>query len=297
MKIIDVIGYGALNMDEVMLVDKIPKADEEGYVRSAECHPGGSAANTIVGLARLGLNTGYIGKIGDDDIGKVLLEEMRRENVDIRGIKVCEGKSGVALCFVDGKGNRAILISSGVNDTIHMEDIDIDYLNNANILHLTSFTSSSSEESFETEKKLVKEFSGCISFDPGNLYAERGMEKMKDLIKNSSVILPSEREIRLLTGDDYEYGSEILLREGVEIVAVKRGESGCYVTDGRQSFDLPAEKVGVVDTTGAGDAFNAGFLYGLIKGKDIRECGLLGNKVASFCIKERGAWGGLPRSI
>ena len=82
MEIKDVIGYGALNMDELMLVDKIPKADEEGYVRSVECHPGGSAANTIVGLARLGLNTGYIGNIGDDDIGKILLEDPKFKKIE-----------------------------------------------------------------------------------------------------------------------------------------------------------------------------------------------------------------------
>jgi ribokinase len=289
----DVIGYGALNMDRMMLVDKIPGVDEEGYVLSVEHHPGGSAANTIVGLARLGLRTGYIGKVGTDEDGEFLMENMRREGVDTRCVKVCEGNSGVALCLVDRKGNRALLITSGVNDTIGIDDIDLDYIRKAGFLHLTSFIG---KKSFETQKGLIDLFPGKISFDPGQLYAERGMKEMGDIISNSTVIFASEREVELLTDCDYDYrkGASVLLDEGVRIVAVTRGERGCYVTNGREEYDIPAEKTDVVDTTGAGDAFNAGFLFGLIKGKSLKECGRLGNKAASLCIRRNGTRDGLP---
>jgi len=82
---------------------------------------------------------------------------------------------------------------------------------------------------------------------------------------------------------------------GVEVVAVKLGELGCYVTDGKESHLIEPYKVAAVDTTGAGDAFCAGFLYGLIKQKDLYECGRLGNFVASRCIAKLGARTGLPK--
>lgn len=291
----DVIGYGALNLDRIMIVDKIPKADEEGYIMSVEHHPGGSAANTVCGLTRLGLKCGYIGKIGSDEEGKILLDDMKNEGIDTSGIKLCKGISGTALCFVDGSGNRAMLIAPGVNDTIGIEDIDPSYIKGIKFLHLTSFICKSSDKSFETQKRILNETDADISFDPGQLYSERGLEKTKEIIRRSKVIFPSEHEVTLLTGCDYREGCEVLLSAGVEIVACTRGEKGCYVTDGRSEYDIPSQKVNVTDTTGAGDAFDAGFLYGLQKGKDLHECGVLGNKVASFCIQKKGTRDGLPK--
>jgi len=110
------------------------------------------------------------------------------------------------------------------------------------------------------------------------------------------VVLLSEHELALLTGSGLEEGAEALLAEGVEIVAVKLGERGCYVTDGRNSFTQPAYRVKVVDTTGAGDAFNAGFIYGLRQGRSLPDCSRLGNRLASYCIQERGARAGLPKA-
>ncbi|MBS7643059.1 carbohydrate kinase family protein [Candidatus Bathyarchaeota archaeon] len=292
---IDVIGFGALNLDKIIYVDKIPKPDEEGYVRSICYCPGGSAANTVVGLARLGLKTGYIGKVGNDEEGKILLEDLRNEKVDTSLVKACTGRSGVAYIFVDEKGIRASIVDPGVNDTIGVEDIDLDYVKKSKFLHLTSFISKLSTKSFLTQKKIVEEVPNVeISFDPGQLYAEKGMGELESIIKRSKVILPSKREIELLTGYEYKTGCKILLKKGVEIVAVKLGEKGCYVTNGKEEYHIPAETVEVVDTTGAGDAFCAGFLYGLVKNKDIYECGKLGNFVASRCITKSGAREGLP---
>jgi ribokinase len=102
-------------------------------------------------------------------------------------------------------------------------------------------------------------------------------------------------ELRLLTRKDYREGAKILVREGVRIVGVKLGGRGCYVTDGKEEHLIDAFKVRVVDTTGAGDAFCAGFLYGLVHGRDLYSCGKIGNFVASRKIGVIGAREGLPR--
>ena len=105
---------------------------------------------------------------------------------------------------------------------------------------------------------------------------------------------PNEIEIKLLTGKDYKRASKMLIKEGVSVVTVKLGERGCYVTDGKESHLVEPYEKKLVDTTGAGDAFCAGFLHGLIGGKGLEECGRIGNYVASRCITRMGARPGLP---
>jgi len=108
-------------------------------------------------------------------------------------------------------------------------------------------------------------------------------------------LMPNAIELELLTGEtDYCKGADFMIGRGVKIVAVKLGGDGCYVTDGRERHLIKAFKVKVVDTTGAGDAFCAGFLYGLINDKSLFECGRLGNFVASRCVMKIGARTGLP---
>ena len=292
---LDVVCFGALNLDRLYKVNKIAREGEERFIMAFEESPGGSAANTAVGLARLGLRVGYIGKVANDREGHLLLDDFKNEGVNIDGVIVSKrGKSGVVIGYVDGEGERALYVDPGVNDSLEFEEIDVEYANSADFLHLTSFVG---EKSFEAQKRLVEALSEDvrISLDPGDLYARKGLASLKPIIKRSFVLLPNENEIKLLTGKDYEEGAKTLLKEGVSIVAVKLGGKGCYVTDGEESHPVKPYKVKALDTTGAGDAFCTGFLYGLIKGRDLYACGRLGNFVASRCIRKAGAREGLPR--
>ncbi|MEM3874926.1 MAG: carbohydrate kinase family protein [Candidatus Bathyarchaeia archaeon] len=292
----DVIGFGALNVDKLYKVNKIAGPEEEGFIKGFEEACGGSAANTIVGLARLGCKVGFIGKVANDREGKMLLEDFRKEGVDTRGvIRAKEGRSGAVMGFVDEKGERALYVDPGVNDTISFEEIDVKYACRARFLHLTSFVG---DKSFEAQKRLVEALPEDVkvSMDPGELYARRGVKTLNPILKKTFVFMPNSLELALLTGiNDYVKGAEKLLELGVKIVAVKLAGRGCYVTDGRESHHVEAFKVRIVDTTGAGDAFCAGFLYGLLNNKSLKECAKLGNFVASRCIMRMSARAGLPR--
>ena len=290
----DVICFGALNVDRLYRVNRIAGRDEESFIIDFKEAPGGSAANTAVGLARLGLKTGFIGKVSDKREGKLLLNDFKRQNVDVGGVIISrEGRSGVAMGYVNTKGDRALYIDPGVNDSLELKEIDLKYASNTAFLHLTSFVG---EKPFKAQKELVKKLRDVrMSFDPGELYARKGIAVLKLMIERSFVMLPSKNELKLLTGKKYDEGSKILIKKGASIVAVKLGERGCYVTNGKESYLVEPYKVKVVDTTGAGDAFCAGFLYGLIKNKDLYECGRFGNFVASRCIEKVGAREGLPR--
>jgi ribokinase len=292
----DVVGFGALNVDKLFKVNKIAGAEEEGFIKDCEEACGGSAANTIVGLARLGCKTGFIGKIANDREGRMLIEDFRREGVDTNGIIHAKGgRSGTVMGFVDEKGERALYVDPGVNDTIAFNEIDREYAFNTQFIHLTSFVG---EKSFQTQKRLIEILPEKVkvSFDPGELYARKGLDALEPIVRRTFVLMPNQREIEILTkAKDYKKGAEILLERGVKIVAVKLGSNGCYVTDGKENHHVNRFNVKVVDTTGAGDAFCAGFLYGLINGKNLHECGRLGNFVASRCIMKMGARTGLPR--
>ena len=291
----DVIGFGALNVDKLFKVNRIAAAEEESFVENCVEACGGSAANTVVGLARLGYKVGFIGKVAGDKEGDLLLEDFRREGIDIDGvIRAKHGKSGSVLGFVNKEGARALCIDSGVNDTLSLGEIKVEYVSKARFLHLTSFVG---ETSFQTQKKLLKLLPEAVevSFDPGALYVRRGLAQLEPIIKKTRVLMPNALELELLTGrTDYCEGADLMIGRGAKIVAVKLGCEGCYVTDGRERHLIEAFKVTVVDTTGAGDAFCAGFLYGLLNEKSLFECGKLGNFVASRCVMEMGARTGLP---
>ncbi len=296
MRRFDVVGFGALNMDKLFRVNKIAKAEEEGFIIDCEEACGGSAANTIVGLARLGCKVGFIGKVASDREGLMLVEDFRNEDVDVNSIiQAKNGRSGSVMGFVDKNGERALYVDPGVNDTIEFNEIDKEYVLQSKFLHLTSFIG---EKSFLSQKKLVAVLpkSVKISLDPGELYARRGLTALEPIIKRAFVLMPNLKELELLTGmHDYAMGADFLIGRGVKIVAVKLGGKGCYVTDGKEEHLIKAFKVKVVDTTGAGDAFCAGFLFGLISGESLYECGRIGNFVASRCIMKMGARPGLPR--
>ena len=291
----DVIGFGALNVDMLFKVDKLAGAEEESFIEDYTEACGGSAANTIVGLARLGCKVGFIGKVANDREGKLQLDCFKTEGVDTSGIiEATKGKSGSVMGFVDRKGARALYINSGVNDTIEPREMKYEYVSQTKLLHLSSFVG---EKSFRAQKKLLGALpEGVeISFDPGSVYAQKGFAVIEPLIRNSHVLMPNAVELEQLTGEeDYRKGADFMIEMGVKIVAVKLGSKGCYVTDGQERLSVEPFKVKVVDTTGAGDAFSAGFLYGLIHEKSLYECGQLGNFVASRSVMAMGARAGLP---
>ena len=291
----DVIGFGALNVDMLFKVDKLASAEEESFVEDYTEACGGSAANTMVGLARLGSKVGFIGKVADDREGKLQCACFKAEGVNTEGVTVAsKGKSGAVMGFIDRKGARSLYVNSGVNDAIEPREIKWEYVSQTSFLHLSSFVG---EKSFRAQKKLLGSLPNTVkvSFDPGSIYAQKGFSAIEPIIRSSNVMMPNALELELLTGEtEIPKGAAQLIDMGVQFVAVKLGEKGCYVTNGQEKKTIQPYRVKVVDTTGAGDAFNAGFLYGLLHDKPLMECGRIGNYVAAQSVTKMGARAGLP---
>ncbi|MGD0645491.1 MAG: PfkB family carbohydrate kinase, partial [Candidatus Bathyarchaeia archaeon] len=209
---LDVIGFGALNVDMLFKVDRLAGAEEESFIEDYAEVCGGSAANVMVGLARLGCKVGFIGKVANDREGKLQIDCFKTAGVDTSGIiEAPKGKSGSVIGFVDKKGARALYINSGVNDTIEPRELKWGYVSQTKFLHLTSFVG---EKSFRTQKKLLSSLPDevKISFDPGSLYAQKGFAAIEPLIRNSYVLMPNAVELELLTGEeDYCKGADFMI--------------------------------------------------------------------------------------
>ena len=275
-------------------MDRIARKGEERTIIDFKESPGGSAANTAIGLARLGLRVGYIGKVSSDWEGDLLLQNLKNEKINTDGIIISkEKRSGIVMGYIDRDGERALYVDPGINNSLEFKEIDLEYERSAKYIHFSAFVG---EKPFEAQKMLVKALpnDAKISLDPGDIYARKGLKLLRPIVKRSFMISPNENEIKILTDEGYIKGSKIFLKEGAGIVAVKLGKRGCYVTNGKEQHLIDSFNVKVIDTTGAGDAFCTGFLYGVIKNKSLYESGRIGNFVASRCIEKIGATDGLP---
>jgi len=301
---IQIIGVGALNIDLIYKVERILE-DGETAVDWAKSFPGGSAANVIYGLAKLGLSTGFCGAVGDDEEGKRLLNDLRGVGVDTSRIVVKpKAKTGSALCLSDRGGRRSLYVQPGANSQLNLDDIDFGYINQAEIVHLTSFAD---DNQFQLSLGLLLRLDDSVklSFSPGALYSVKGIDTLSPFLSRSHLLFLNHRELQQMTGKDVESGAKQCLQAGCRVVVVTLGKGQkigsttavSYIRDADNEYiveppshDTTAE----VDTTGAGDAFAAGFIYGLIKNKGLAECGRLGDFVAKLCISHTGARHGLP---
>jgi ribokinase len=339
----DVIGFGAMNLDEIAVVPRIV-VDGETRVRELRRQPGGSAANTVYALAKLGMTTGYVGAVGGDAEGRALVADLTTVGVDTRLVAVKPGvPSGLVRVIADST-HRSLYVYPGANDLLSRRDVHLSYLSRGRVLHLTSFVN---PRQLAVQGWAVRRHSASvkISFAPGTLYAERGIAALRPILQRTTLLFVNAQEARLLTGRrDLRAAAEVLLRLGCGIVVItlgageevpravsrepshgegprrfprrRGGEAGrgprikgiagggetrsvpaaCFVTDGRVEVVVPPIARGrdAVDSVGAGDAFAAGFLYGLLKDSPLRECARLGQLVASCSLRAPGARAGLP---
>jgi len=305
MAVLDIVGFGAMNIDHLYKVGEIV-ADGEQSVNGFESLPGGSAANTIYGLAKLGVKAGFVGAIGIDDDGDELIKDFKTVAVDTSQIRIKqEVKTGSTICLSDRLGGRAIYVSPGANNLLGPEDIDLAYLNQAQMVHLSSFAD---DRQFNLQVSVTEKLSTSVtvSLAPGMLYVTRGLKALVPLLERAHIVFMNREEIERLTGDGFKSGAQEIVKSGCRIVVVTlgkgmdKGKAGmvtAYIYDGKEEYEVESEKVTSklpLESTGAGDAFAAGFIFGFLRGKRLEECGLLGDITASFGIRAIGARKGLP---
>ena len=286
----EVIGFGALNVDKLYSVENIASKDEESFIKGETDTPGGSAANTMVGLSRLGCSTSIIGKIAEDDDGDLIEYNLAINGIYTNNLIYSEtGATGKCLGFVDSNGERCLYIDPGVNDEIRLDEINPLNIMRCKIMHYTSFVGDSFNTQIELLDLLNKE---CIlSFDPGMLYVQKGFDELKPILDRTDILLINESELRLLCNNNDSPLKELaisFLDMGIETVVVKQGSRGVFAMNNNETCEVESYKCDVVDTTGAGDSFNSGFLYSYLKGYDLEKSCQIGNWVASKAIEGFG---------
>jgi sugar/nucleoside kinase (ribokinase family) len=307
----DAIGIGALNLDLVYEVNDLAALRQDGWSlhpgRETSLPPeefrkllqelmvrgvlrsssgGGSAANTIVALARMGFRTGFVGRVGADEEGTLILSEMK--GVDLSQVKT-GGVSGICLVVLDRQKDRALVVQPYANDDLGFEDLNLHYLAESRYLHLSAFVGNAP---FDAQRRLMNMLPPevKVSLDPGELYAQRGMKEIHPLIKRSSVLFATVHEISTITHKkDYKDGCRKIASQGPEVVVCKKGAKGAYCLSQEEEVEFrPQRETVVIDNTGAGDVYNAGFLCGLLLGRPLDKCLAFAHKVAA---KSLGGYG------
>ncbi len=279
----------------------------EGLGGPMECTVGGDALNVAVAAARLGGRCGFLTRVGDDMFAPLLLGRWSAEGVDLSAVRIVDGFNGVYYITVDEAGERAFTYyrRGSAASTIEPADLQADYLARAAVVHTSGITQAISPSARAAVRRLAEtcgELGVRLSFDtnfrPKLWTAAEARQELRFVLPHVWVMLPS-------AGDEAEalWGTrepaavaEKAIEGGAKIVAVKAGAEGCWVADGDGVEHVPAvSALPVVDTTGAGDAFDGAFLLALLRGARPVEAARLSVLVAAMACSQRGALGGLPR--
>ncbi len=238
----------------------------------------------------MGRDTSIIGKIAEDEDGDLIEYNLAINGVYTNNLIYSDtGSTGKCLGFVDKDGERCLYIDPGVNDEIQIGEINPLNIMRCKIMHYTSFVGDSFNTQIELLEKISRET--ILSFDPGMLYVQKGFDELKPILDRTNILLINESELRLLCNNNQAPLDELVINFldlGIETIVVKQGSKGVYAVNGSEKCQVNAYECNVVDTTGAGDSFNSGFLYSYLKGYDLEKSCKIANWVASRAIEGYG---------
>jgi sugar/nucleoside kinase (ribokinase family) len=295
----DILCIGLINVNLLVRpIDKSVFDIDVTLVDNIDLLPGGDALNEAVVLAKLGNSVGLIGKVGTDVFGDAILKTLEDNHVNTKNISVDSNvKTSACVVLIDETGNRNFATFRGANSVLSIKDIDLSVIKKTKIVNIGSLFAlklldrDGIEEIFKEAKLNNVVTAADTKQDTYNL----GFDGIKGILKYTDFFLPSYDEAAFLTKEkDPVKMAEIFLSAGVKTVVIKLGSKGCYIKSASESHMIgPYEDTEVVDTTGAGDNFVAGFLTGVIKGWDFKKCGIFGNATGSVSVQKVGAISGV----
>ncbi|MEL7655711.1 MAG: ribokinase [Bacillota bacterium] len=286
---------GSLNMDLVIFTDKIPRPGETVLGKNFKQIPGGKGANQADAATKLGASVNMIGCVGDDSFGAQLKASLKADGVNVDHVLVKPDiATGVAIILVEASGDNCITVASGANYSITDHNIsqaesvitssDIILLQleiPMDIVKLTILTAKSAG------KKVILNPAPAAELD-------------EEILKNTDILTPNESELELLSGhktdtmDHLKAAGAIILNKGVKELVITLGSRGCLHMTKETATHYNAYKVNAVDTTAAGDSFNAGLAVSLSEGKTIEESIEFAMKVGALTVTKEGAQTSLP---
>lgn len=280
-------------------IDTLPERGRLSLVERMELHTGGNAANTGIGLAKLGVETAIVGKVGNDGFGDFIVNRFRQHGIDADGVaRDATEATSATMVLVHGDGERSFIHYFGANATFALEDIEMARIRNSKIVHIAGALVMPTLDGEPTAQLLreAKSAGAITAYD--TVWDARGhwMKKAAPALPYVDYMLPSYEEARMLTNglDTPEDVAQFLIDAGVKVVGLKLGERGSYIrsADGA-SFTVPVLPVQAIDALGAGDSYIAGFLAGLARDWDIEQCARFATAVGACCVTALGATTGI----
>ena len=292
-----IVVVGSINTDLVAVTKRIPVVGETVIGSDFQIHPGGKGANQAVAVARLGYPVRLIGRLGSDTFGTELRSHLQNAGVDIAGVATSEGASGVAVIVVSAQGENSIVLSPGANSKVTPEDLDA----NLAILRNAGMVLAQLEIPLETVEHLARI---CARENvPLILDPAPAADLPPGIFQDIAWFTPNETEASFYLGSKHSERNpqppaeiaNILLSNGCRGVVLKMGAHGTYLqSPGGTGSLVPAFSVDAIDTTAAGDAFNAGFATALMLGKSPLDSATFAAAVAAISVTRRGAQPSMP---
>ncbi len=278
-------------------VDEWPERGRLSVVDDMGIGLGGCAANTGQCLIKLGVDTGIVGKVGNDGFGRFCTDTLRSAGADVSGI-VVDGAPGTSasMVMIDSSGERTFLHFPGMNGKLRTDELDFAVITNCQIFHCAGALVMGDFDGAPMAECLRRAQEAGVTTALDTVYNDKSgwMDKLAPCLRYTDVFLPSLAEAQKLTdAQQPEVVAERLLATGPRIVGIKMGEHGSYVRTADQELRLPAYEVEVLDGTGAGDAFVAGFLRGMLESWDLERTAKFGNAVGGLCTTGIGTTAGV----
>lgn len=285
---------GSLNMDLVVNVDEMPKKGQTLIGNDFKEVPGGKGANQAVAIARLGGDINMIGKVGSDNFGKTLINQLKTDNIDTQHVHIENCSSGVAMITVDKNAENSIVVAPGANFRVLEEDIDncIEGIQESDIVVLQLETPLNTikyalEKSKELDKYTILNPAPAVKLD-------------NEIIKNVDLLTPNETELEILSGvkieneEDIKKAAHVMIEKGVKELIVTLGSKGSlYINEDTIKFKK-SYKVEAIDTTAAGDSYTGALAVAFSKEQSVDEAMDFASKVGALTVMKEGAQTSLP---
>lgn len=288
---------GSFIVDLMARTPHLPKPGETVKGLSFKMGPGGKGSNQAIAAKRANCDVMFISKVGSDEFGEMALNTFKSEGLDTRYIFKDDAlETGTALIMVDDTTSQnEIVVTSGACDNITNENLELckEAIVNSDIL-LTQLEIN--RDAIESTIKLAHENDSLVILNPAPV-----QEISDDTLRLVDIITPNEVEASILTGcevvtvEDAKIAATKLQDKGIKDVVITLGKQGVYVKSGKEDKFIESYKVDAVDTTGAGDAFNGGFVTALSEGKDIFEACRFGNALAALSVTKIGTAPSMPQ--
>lgn len=290
MKTFDAVVIGDANIDLVVVgCNQVPQPGQEIYVENMMMHVGGGAALFSLALAKLGLHVAFNGILGDDEYGRFIRERFAQSGIDTRLIQTSKiHKTGISIAF-NPDTDRSFITYAGSNMELQMDRLDLEQIALGKHVHVTGYKGRSNHEQFVAMAKTLKEKGVTLSCDVGWDDSGEWYKGIFELMRYFDVFLMNETEALHYTGLENIEESLHYMADYCNNIVIKLGSKGSVAIKDGVLTRRSAYPVEAVDTTGAGDSFNAGYLFGYLSGMDVETSLRYGNACGALSV---GAYGG-----